>query len=118
MAACEFCSFLPISRLQDGAGQCYNKPGFYAVLGIPVDMPVFNSCDSDSLAVMPQNLVHGFRLSAGRPDNRFIGQKVRILHVKAPPFLCAEAVKSCGFDTRWYSGSVRTFPRFPAVCNA
>ncbi len=53
MAACEFCSFLPISRLQDGAGQCYNKPGFYAVLGIPVDMPVFNNGDSDSLAVMP-----------------------------------------------------------------
>ena len=30
----------------------------------------------------------------------------------------AGAVKSCGFDTRSYSGSVRTFPRFPAVCNA
>ena len=53
MAACEFCSFLPISRLQDGAGQCYNKPGFYAVLGIPVDMPVFNGGNSDLLAVMP-----------------------------------------------------------------
>ena len=38
--------------------------------------------------------------------------------MKAPPFLCAGAVKSCGFDTRSYSGSVRTFPRFPAVCNA
>lgn len=33
--------------------QCSNKPGFYAVLGIPVDMPVFNVSDSDSLAVMP-----------------------------------------------------------------
>ena len=31
----------------------FNKPGFYAVLGIPVDMPVFNGGDSDSLAVMP-----------------------------------------------------------------
>ncbi len=30
-----------------------DKPLFYAVLGIPVDMPVFNGGDSDSLAVMP-----------------------------------------------------------------
>ncbi len=30
-----------------------DKPGFYAVLGIPVDMPIFNGGDSDSLAVMP-----------------------------------------------------------------
>ena len=30
-----------------------DKPLFYAVLGIPVDMPVFNGSDSDSLAVMP-----------------------------------------------------------------
>ena len=30
-----------------------DKPLFYAVLGIPVDMPVFNSGDSDSFAVMP-----------------------------------------------------------------
>ena len=30
-----------------------NKPGFYAVLGVLVDMSVFNSGDSDSLAVMP-----------------------------------------------------------------
>ena len=44
-----------------------NKPRFYAVLGIPVNMPVFNG-----------------------------GKGV---------------VKSCGFDTRSYSGSVRTFPR-------
>ena len=29
------------------------KPLFYAVLGIPVDMPVFNGSDSDTLAVMP-----------------------------------------------------------------
>ena len=29
-----------------------NKPGFYAVLGIPVNMPVFNGGNSDSLAVM------------------------------------------------------------------
>jgi len=53
--------------------QCGNKPGFYAVLGIPVNMPVLNGGNSDTFAVMPQNLVHGFRLSAGRPDNRFIG---------------------------------------------
>lgn len=46
-----------------------------------------------------------------------VQQKVRIPHAKAPPFLCAETVKSCGFDTRSYSGSVRTFPRFSAVCN-
>ncbi len=30
-----------------------DKPLFYAVLGIPVYMPVFNGGDSDSLAVMP-----------------------------------------------------------------
>ena len=30
-----------------------DKPLFYAVLGIPVDMPVFNGGDSDTLAVMP-----------------------------------------------------------------
>ena len=30
-----------------------DKPLFYAVLRIPVDMPVFNGGDSDSLAVMP-----------------------------------------------------------------
>ena len=30
-----------------------DKPLFYAVLGIPVDMPVFNGSDSDTLAVMP-----------------------------------------------------------------
>ena len=29
-----------------------DKPGFYAVLCIPVDMPVLNGGDSDSLAVM------------------------------------------------------------------
>ena len=29
-----------------------DKPLFYAVLGIPVDMPVFNGGDSDTLAVM------------------------------------------------------------------
>ena len=33
-----------------------NKPLFYAVLRIPVDMPVFNGGDSDSLAVMPENV--------------------------------------------------------------
>ena len=33
--------------------QCSNKPGFYAVLGISVDMPVFNGGNSDTLAVMP-----------------------------------------------------------------
>ncbi len=65
----------------------------------------------------PDAFGDGFRLSAGRPDNRFIGQKVRILHAKAPPFSFAEASKSCGFDTRSYSGSVRTFPRFPVVYN-
>ena len=30
-----------------------DKPLFYAVLGIPVDMPVFNGSDSDTLDVMP-----------------------------------------------------------------
>ena len=30
-----------------------NKPGFYTVLRIPVDMPVFNGGNSDSLAKMP-----------------------------------------------------------------
>ena len=30
-----------------------DKPLFYAVLGIPVDMPVFNGSDSDMLDVMP-----------------------------------------------------------------
>ena len=44
--------------------------------------------------------------------------KALIPHVKAPPFLSAGASTSCGFDTRLYSGSVRTFPRFPTVCNA
>ena len=33
--------------------QSSDKPLFYAVLGIPVDMPVFNGGDSDTLAVMP-----------------------------------------------------------------
>ncbi len=33
-----------------------------------------------------------------------IRHKVWIPHVKAPPFLCAKAVKSYGFDTLSYSG--------------
>ena len=33
--------------------QCSNKLGSYAVLGISVNMPVFNGGDSDSIAVTP-----------------------------------------------------------------
>ena len=42
---------------------------------------------------------------------------IRILHAKAPPFSFAGTAKSCGLDTRSYSGNVRTLPRFPAVYN-
>lgn len=46
------------------------------------------------------------------PCTEAMGQKVRIPHEKAPPFSFVGAVKSCGFDTRSYSSSVCTFPRF------
>ena len=46
----DFLCFMFIkTELEQGS----DKPGFYAVLCIPVDMPVFNGGDSDSLAVMP-----------------------------------------------------------------
>ena len=46
----DFLYFLFIkTELKQGS----DKPLFYAVLGIPVYMPVFNGGDSDSLAVMP-----------------------------------------------------------------
>ena len=45
----DFLYFLFIkAELKQGS----DKPLFYAVLGIPVYMPVFNGGDSDSLAVM------------------------------------------------------------------
>jgi hypothetical protein len=55
----------------------------------------------------------GLRLSAGRPDNHFIRQKIRISHAKAPPFLYAGVVKSYGFDTRRTPAASVHFPDFP-----
>ena len=95
-----------------------DKPPFNVVLCVLVDLSVFKGSKPDSLAVMPQNLVNGFRLSAGRPDNGFIRYKFRIPHGKAPPFLHAAFARHCVCDATPYSGSVRTVPRFPAVCNA
>jgi len=46
----DFLDFLFIkTELEQGS----DKPLFYAILGISVDMSVFNGGDSDSLAVMP-----------------------------------------------------------------
>ena len=46
----DFLYFLFIkTELEQGS----DKPLFYALLGISVDMPVFNGGDSDALAVMP-----------------------------------------------------------------
>lgn len=95
-----------------------DKPLFYAVLGVYVDVSVFKGGKADSLAVMPQNLVHGFRLSAGCPDNGFIRYKFRIPHVKAPPFPPATSVMRCGYNAMPYSCIARINPRFPAVCNS
>lgn len=117
-----FCdkSHLLLGRLSVKAEleQGSDKPPFNVVLCVLVDLSVFKGSKPDSLAVMPQNLVNGFRLSAGRPDNGFIRYKFRIPHGKAPPFLHAAFARHCVCDATPYSGSVRTVPRFPAVCNA
>ena len=116
-----FCdkSHLLLGRLSVKAEleQGSDKPPFDIVLGVLVDVSVFKGSKPDSLAVMPQNLVNGFRLSAGRPDNRFIRHKFRIPHGKAPPFLYAAFARHCVCDATPYFGSVRIVPRFPAVCN-
>ena len=87
---------------------CISVSATFSRKSCHINKIIFNTC----FIQLP-----AFRLSAGRSDNCFIRHKVRIPHVKVPPFLCAGAVKSCGFDTRSYSGSVRTFSRFPVVCN-
>jgi len=45
--------FLYFRLIKAELEQGSDKPLFYAVLGIPVDMPVFKGGDSDTLAVMP-----------------------------------------------------------------
>ena len=112
------CSVLGWLFIKAELEQGGDKPGFYAVLRVWVDVSVFNGGIADSPAVITQNLVHRFRIALCRPHNRFIRDKVLIPYVKAPPFLSAGASTSCGFDTRLYSGNVHTFPRFPTVCNA
>ena len=107
------CLFIKAELKQGG-----NKTLFYAVLGVLVDMSVFKGSKPDLLAVMPLNLVNGFRLSAGGSHNGFIRHKFRIPHVKVPPFLPSTSVMHCVCDAMPYSGSVRIVPRFPVVCNA
>ena len=95
-----------------------DKPLFYAVLGVRVDVSVFKGGKPDSSAVMPQNFLHGFRLAAGRPDNRFIRHKVRVPHAKAPPFPPATSARHCVCNAMPYFYNARINPRFPAVCNS
>lgn len=103
-----------IAELEQGG----DKPLFYAVLGVCVDVSVFKGGKPDSPAVMPQNFFHGFRLAAGRPDNGFIRNEFRISHAKAPPFLPATSARHCGYNAMPYFYNTRINPRFPAVCNS
>ncbi len=67
------------------------------------------------------NCMYGFRPDRGCHDAiKEVHHRLQnewIFHVEAPPFPFAKVAKSCGFDTRSYSSSVRTFPRFPVVYN-
>ena len=65
------------------------------------------------------NVIEQYRLEQLHPNVAAqFHYQTAVVYAKAPPFSFARVLTSCGFDTRSYSGSVRTFPRFPAVCNA
>ena len=64
------------------------------------------------------NVIEQYRLEQLHPNVAAqFHYQTAVVYAKAPPFSFARVLTSCGFDTRSYSGSVRTFPRFPAVCN-
>ena len=107
-------SFSVKTELEQGG----DKPLSYAVLGVCIDVSVFKGGKPDSLAVMPQNFLYGFRVAAGRPDNRFIRYEFRIPHAKAPPFPPATSARRCGYNAMPYFYNARINPRFPAVCNS
>ena len=107
-------SFSVKTELEQGS----NKPLLYAVLGICIDISILKGGKPDSPAVMPQDFLHGFRLSAGRPDNGFIRYEFRIPHAKAPPFPPATSARRCGYNAMPYFYNARINPRFPAVCNS
>ena len=81
-------SFSVKTELEQGS----DKPLFDAVLGVCVDISVLKGGKPDSSTIMPQNLVHGFRVAAGRPDNGFIRNEFRIPHAKALPFSFASTL--------------------------
>ena len=64
------------------------------------------------------NVIEQYRLEQLHPNVAAqFHYQTAVVYAKAPPFSFARVLTSCGFDTRSYSGSVRTFPRFPVVCN-
>ncbi len=65
------------------------------------------------------NVIEQYRLEQLHPNVAAqFHYQTAVVYAKAPPFSFARVLTSCGFDTRSYSGSVRTFSRFPVVCNA
>ena len=64
------------------------------------------------------NVIEQYRLEQLHPNVAAqFHYQTAVVYAKAPPFSFARVLTSCGFDTRSYSGSVRTFSRFPVVCN-
>ena len=64
------------------------------------------------------NVIEQYRLEQLHPNVAAqFHYQTAVVYAKAPPFSFARVLTSCGFDTRSYSGSVHTFPRFPVVCN-
>ena len=64
------------------------------------------------------NVIEQYRLEQLHPNVAAqFHYQTAVVYAKAPPFSFARVLTSCGFDTRSYSGSVRTFPQFPVVYN-